>query len=247
MMSALPDHDPEWSLPRDIKVQMLQAIAEMLDRAPTHLHMTFDEFMAWTSEDTHAEWVDGEVIRPSPVSLVHQRIADFLARIMDAFVTMRQLGLVVTTFMMKITRAGREPDVLFVAEAHHDRVKHTFVDGPADLVVEIISPESVGRDRGEKFFEYEQARIPEYWLIDPRTQRAEFYRLDDQGKYHLIEPDDHGIYRSLVLQDFWIKIAWLWQTPTPEEALLEICGQEYADMLLRRMRQQGLATREDAD
>src|SRR6185437_3031488 len=109
MMSALPDHDPEWSLPRDIKVQMLQAIAEMLDRAPTHLHMTFDEFMAWTSEDTHAEWADGEVIRPSPVSLVHQRIADFLARIMDAFVTMRQLGLVVTTFMMKITRAGREP------------------------------------------------------------------------------------------------------------------------------------------
>ncbi len=244
-MSALPEHEPSWKLPHDVKTQLLQAIADMLDRAPAGLRMSFDEFMHWTNEDTHAEWVDGKVLMPSPVSLDHQRIADFLARIMDAFVTMRQLGLVVTTFMMKITRAGREPDVLFVAEAHRNRVKPTFVDGPADLVVEIISPESVGRDRGEKFFEYEQAGIPEYWLIDPRTRRAEFYRLDDQGKYHLFEADAQGIYRSLILRDFWINVSWLWQTPAPEVALLEICGQEYADMLLRRMRQQGFTMTED--
>ncbi|MEJ7756097.1 MAG: Uma2 family endonuclease [Nocardioidaceae bacterium] len=54
----------------------------------------------------------------------------------------------------------------------------TYLDGAADLAIEIISPESIGRDRGEKFVEYEAAGIREYWLIDPERRQAEFYRLE---------------------------------------------------------------------
>ena len=121
----------------------------------------------------------------------------------------------IAPFQMKLAQSGREPDLLYVANEHLDQLKETYLDGPADLAVEIVSPESVGRDRGEKFYEYEQAGIPEYWLIDPQTKRAEFYRMTESGQYRLVPPDVEGIYRSTVLPGFWLRVEWLWQTPLP--------------------------------
>lgn len=60
----------------------------------------------------------------------------------------------------------------FVAEEHLDRLQEMHLEGPADLVVEIVSPESRLRDRGEKFAEYELAGVSEYWLLDPELRRA---------------------------------------------------------------------------
>ena len=51
----------------------------------------------------------------------------------------------------------------------------TYLDGPADVVVEIISPESRLRDRGEKFAEYEMGGVREYWLIDSERHEADWY------------------------------------------------------------------------
>ena len=141
----------------------------------TH-EMTYHEFLDWADEDTLAEWVNGKVIMTSLASLRHQLIAQFLGRILAGYVEIGHLGIVVSApFQMKLEQSGREPDVLFVAEAHRDRLHATYLDGSAELVVEILSPESVGRDRGEKFYEYERAGILEYWLIDDAAQRAEFY------------------------------------------------------------------------
>ncbi len=53
-------------------------------------------------------------------------------------------------------RPSRLPDIIFVAKENLSRVKENHLDGPADLVVEIISTESRSHDRGEKFYEYEQ-------------------------------------------------------------------------------------------
>lgn len=114
---------------------------------------------------------------------------------------------------MKLSKSGREPDLLFVKNEHAERLKRTYLDGPADLVVEIVSPESAGRDRGEKFYEYEAAGIPEYWLIDPLHERAEFYQLDAQGCYQFIPPDAENIYCSAILPGLWLKVGWLWPPP----------------------------------
>ena len=111
-------------------------------------------------------------------------------------------------------RSGREPDILFIVRDHLDRLKETHLDGPADLAVEVVSPESVGRDRGEKFYEYEQAGLPEYWLVDPQRERAEFYQLQGD-RYRLAFEGDEGEYRSSALTGFWLRVEWLWQEPLP--------------------------------
>ena len=151
--------------------------------------MTFQEFLAWADEDTLAEWIalpgeaTGAVVMTSPASDRHQDISDFLTSVMRIFIESRDLGrLRSAPFQIKLTHS-REPDLLFVRRENLSRFENTCLNGPADLAVEIMSPESAGRDRGEKFYEYAQGGVSEYWLIDPQTQWAEFYQLQEEHYY----------------------------------------------------------------
>jgi Uma2 family endonuclease len=191
-----------------------QQISDVVKREPPKAKMTYEEFLNWCDEDTLAEWVDGEIIMVLPASVHHQRLADFLVKCLGIYVEQRDLGVVLSApFQMKLEH-GREPDLLFIAKEHLDRLRDNYLDGPADLVVEIVSPESAARDRGEKFYEYEAGGVGEYWLIDPLRQRAEFYQLEE-GRYTLVQPDAGGVYHSAVVRGFWLRVTWLWQDPLP--------------------------------
>ena len=180
-------------------------------------HMTYEEFLEW-ADGTRAEWVDGEVIVTSPASLSHQQILSFLAALLQHFVEASELGLIlVAPFQMRLRArpSGREPDVIFVARDRVDKLQSVFLDGPADLAIEIISPDSRARDRGDKYYEYEQAGVREYWLIDPARKQAEFYRLGSKGIYSAVLTGEDGIFRSDVIEGLWLKVDWLWQEPLP--------------------------------
>ena len=190
--------------------------------------MTYEEFLAWADEDTLAEWVDGKVVMYSPASRRHQEIGLFLGQVLGLCVEHWGVGRVLLPpFQMRLAQSGREPDLLFVAREHLEQLKETYLDGPADLVVEIVSPESAGRDRGEKFYEYARGGVPEYWLIDPQTEWSEFYHLEG-GHYRLAFGGREGEYRALVLPNFWLRVEWLWQEPPPSSirTLAEIVGME---------------------
>lgn len=211
------------SMPQTGRRDLRQRLLDVLLTPEEGPQMSYEEFLAWADEDTLAEWVDGEVRMTSPASREHQEIGLFMGQTVGLYCQQHQLGQVILPpFQMKLGDSGREPDLLFVSRAHLDRLKDTHLDGPADLVVEIVSPESIGRDRGDKFYEYERAGIPEYWLIDPQTRRAEFYQLDDQGQYQLVPPDAEGVYRSAVLTGFWLRVGWLWQPPRVLDVLREL-------------------------
>ena len=176
--------------------------------------ITYEEFLAWADEDTLAEWVDGEIVMTSPASNLHQDEARFLTAVLSVFVEAHALGVIrPAPFQMKLAH-GREPDLLFVAAEHQNRLRSRYLDGPADMVVEIVSPESVGRDRGEKFTEYEAGGVPEYWLLDPQRRWAEFYHLEGE-RYRLAFAGAEGQYRSAALPGFWLRVEWLWQQPLP--------------------------------
>ena len=190
-------------------------------REPPQGEISYEEFLDWCDEDTLAEWVRGRVHMTSPASLQHQRLDRLLLFILQFWVRAHDLGEVLPPpFQMRLpdrVRAGREPDLIFVARAHLDRLRPTYLDGPADLVVEITSPESIGRDRGDKFIEYEQGGIPEYWLLDQERQHAEFYQLGSTGRYHAAFAGASGVYESAILGGLRLPVDWLWQDPLPSE------------------------------
>jgi Uma2 family endonuclease len=180
--------------------------------------LSYEEFLI-AYDGVFAEWVDGEVVlRMSPVSCTHQLLVNFLASLFKIFCEARDAGQVLTApFQMKPgpKLSGREPDVLFVAKEHLHRITRNHLDGPGDLVVEIISPDSRTRDRKEKFAEYEQGGVREYWLVDPERREAAFFVRGENGRYQPRAPGEDGIYRSAVLDGLWIGVDWLWREPLP--------------------------------
>lgn len=115
---------------------------------------------------------------------------------------------------------GREPDIFFVKTENFDCIKEQFFEGAADLVVEVVSPESVARDTQDKFEEYEAAGVNEYWIIDYNRRTANFYGFDKDRKYQLLHFSADGRFESCVIKGLWIKTDWLWQEELP--SLIEV-------------------------
>jgi Uma2 family endonuclease len=181
--------------------------------------MSEAEFVAWADEDTRAEWVDGEVIVMSPASFDHIWIADFLTATMRIFVEEHDLGGVfsegTTRFSVGERVCRRVPDVLFVAQDRLHLLRKTHLEGPPDLIVEVVSDDSFTRDWREKYLEYEQAGVREYWVVDPLARRVEAYALGEDRNYARI-PESGQTIHSAVLDGFFLRPAWLFQEPRPK-------------------------------
>jgi Uma2 family endonuclease len=206
------------------------------ERLPT---MTYEEFLAWAGEETRAEWVDGEVIPLEMPNTIHQEIILFLARLMAQYAELLGLGeVLIAPYNMRLVpvRSSRQPDIIFVGREHSDRITEERLEGAADLAVEVISADSVTRDRRDKLLEYQQAGVAEYWIVDPRERRQSVvpYRLSDRGVYELIPLDEHGRLKSVVLPGFWLDPKWLWQKPLPKP--LEVLAIIAPDVLREALR-----------
>jgi Uma2 family endonuclease len=105
-------------------------------------------------------------------------------------------------------------DLLFVAQSRLHLLHSTRLEGAADLVVEIVSPESLVRDWREKYLVYQAAGVREYWVIDPQARRFEVYSLNQNGIYE-VPPEIDGRVSSRVIPGFYLKSEWLWQEPLP--------------------------------
>jgi Uma2 family endonuclease len=117
------------------------------------------------------EYVDGCLeFLPVPTK-THAEVLQFLFRLLDDFVRSRKLGDVFVAGYRVRIRPGvyREPDVFFAAKGR--KLEERFAHG-ADLVVEIVSEGKEHRDRDlvAKRKDYAAARIPEYWIVDSKTQ-----------------------------------------------------------------------------
>ncbi len=183
--------------------------------APPESPVSYEEFLEWADEDVRAEWIDGEIHLMSPASDRHQDISRFLTSLLSLFVEGSKDPAVVrpVPFQMKLDR-GREPDLLVVREEHRDRIQESYLKGPADLVVEIVSTESAARDRGEKFSGYEEGGVQEYWIVDPIREQLEVYHLED-GRYRGIFLGREGRADSVVLDGLWVEAEWFWQESLP--------------------------------
>jgi Uma2 family endonuclease len=154
-----------------------------LERKPEWI--SYEDFLAAVGEGAHAEWVDGEVYEVTPPSEEHARISTYLSHLLSGYVRRKGLGGRVyhAPFQMKLARSGREPDVLYVSRGTVARLQQGWLEGPGDLAIEVLSPESRIRDRREKFIEYQQAGVREYWLVDPAARAVEVFRLGADGVY----------------------------------------------------------------
>jgi Uma2 family endonuclease len=205
------------------------------------LRMSYEEFLKWAGEDTYAEWVDGEVILLMPPKSAHQEIVLFLAYLLRTVSSLTgDTKVVVAPFEVFLPSrpSSREPDIIVITgERLQNLSEERFTGGP-DLVVEVVSEDSVRRDRVEKFLEYEREAVREYWLIDsrPRHRGLSVFVLE-QGSFVPMEENDEGWFESRVLPGFRVKRAWFSgeQLPDPASALHEMLSPELRQRLAQRI------------
>ncbi|MBA2278697.1 MAG: Uma2 family endonuclease [Chloroflexia bacterium] len=151
---------------------------------------------------------------PAP-NRAHQSIGDKLHRMVGDYV--EQNGLGIFYYAPVDVRLSPhdvvQPDLLFIRQdrldIYHERGD---VQGPPDLVVEIISPSSEKTDPGEKMALYAAAGIPEYWPVNPATRRFQGFVLRER---HYVEVAAvAGRYRSTIIDGFGLDLDELvpWMT-----------------------------------
>jgi len=154
------------------------------------------------------EFTDGRIEELPMPTWEHQEIVFFLFSALRAFIQPAKLGRAIfAPYRVKIDeRRYREPDILFVLQAHASRIANRFGDG-ADLVMEVVSEENPDRDLVVKRQDYAEAGIAEYWIVDPRTSTITVLRL--QGGQYVIhsEAKETGTVRSAILEGFTADVA----------------------------------------
>ena len=187
--------------------------------------ISYEDFLATVDEGTHAEWVDGEVVPVTPPTKQHIRITSFLHAVLKGWAVRKKAGAVMhAPFQMKLASSGRIPDVAFLSREHEHRWVGLYIDGPADLVIEVVSPSTAAVDRGAKLREYEEGGVPEYWIVDPLREQVEVYVLGADGRYERVSLGTPPRIVSRVLPGLWLDPAWLWMDD-PEKDIWEV----YAD------------------
>ena len=134
-----------------------------------------------------AELTAGRVeVLPMP-TLKHQLLVMFLAESLRAFVRQHKLGIAVAAPLRVRIAADRfrEPDVVYMSAEHRDRAGDDFFDG-ADLVMEVVSDDEKGRRRDlvQKVADYAAAGIPEYWVVDPRSETITLFALRPNSTHY---------------------------------------------------------------
>ncbi|WP_330459233.1 Uma2 family endonuclease [Streptomyces sp. NBC_00820] len=161
----------------------------------------------WTADDLdrlpnlppHTELIDGSLVFVSPQTLFHARAVDFFNWQLQSLAP--EEFEVIREFTIDIDRQNRpEPDVVVVrADVVEDPYQTRFPAESVVLAIEVVSEDSVSRDRETKPMKYARAKIPYYWRVENERGRAAVHAFELEpttGRYTSV-----GIFRERMKVD----------------------------------------------
>lgn len=166
--------------------------------------------------DEWYEYVEGTVYAMAPVSSRHDDLTRYFDQLMSAYTQLTNDGVVRASPFTLVTaeQRRREPDLMVILNDNPHTLADTAMQGPADLVIEVVSIESRGRDYGDKLAEYETLGVREYWIVDPLRERFTVNVLGADGKYTVQTPTE--AFMSVVQPKLRVDVAVLWSEKLPQ-------------------------------
>lgn len=181
-----------------------------------------EEFFEFMEEDIACELLEGVLFVHSPASLEHEEIFQFLLIMLNRFLAKAGEGKVLgSRFVMRLAQGIiPEPDLMVLTPRTLAQLKDTFLEGPADIVIEILSPSTREIDLSKKLPQYLAHGVHEVWIIDPETKEIQIHRPEKSTESYINEQRAS----SSVLPKFWIRPVWLWNVSTydPGDCLQEV-------------------------
>lgn len=168
-------------------IEMSPSTATDRPRFPRQGEWTYRDWLNFPNDGWKYEIIDGVLYMSPPPTINHQRSSLKLARKMAEHAEDNDLGEVLEApcgVRLPDQPVPVEPDLLFVKKERREIIGQQYVEGAPDLVVEILSPSNPNYDRQTKSRVYQEAGIPEYWLVDYQAKTIEVLTLIE-GAYTL--------------------------------------------------------------
>lgn len=99
-----------------------------------------------------------------------------------------------------------QPDLIFIVTERLSIIGSKKIEGPPDIVLEILSPHTAYYDLREKKQVYEQYGVKEYWIVDPMAKRIDIYKNEGKKYILLTSAVETGQVSSGLLEDFTVHL-----------------------------------------
>jgi Uma2 family endonuclease len=197
----------------------LQELTEIASEERKRREQFYDDI----TPEMKAEFINGEVIVQSPVRKAHNDAGKSLLNLLTNYNLRHRLGWIGhEKILIVLTRNDYEPDICFFTAERAAAFTPGQTRFPApDFIVEILSPSTEERDRGDKWIDYAAHGVQEYWLVDTNQQCVERYRLDGDT-YTLAETVTAGLLRSDVIAGFAVPLVALFDEDANLNAVVQI-------------------------
>ncbi len=174
---------------------------------------TYANYCTWP-DDERWELIDGEPYDMSPAPVPrHQRALGKLFYQLESFLATKPCKVYPAPFDVRFSNADDDkvdtvvqPDISVICDKN--KIDERGCVGAPDLIVEILSASTAGRDEGEKFRLYQKHAVREYWIVNIWDKTVKSYSFDDKlGKYSfpVVKNRLENLY-STVLEGLEVKL-----------------------------------------
>jgi Uma2 family endonuclease len=156
---------------------------------------SYADYLSWKFAE-RVELIKGKIFKMSPApSVLHQQVSTALMVQIGRYMNGHPCQVFHAPFDVRLpikstaddqVHTVLQPDITVICDPN--KLDSRGCNGAPDLVVEIISPSSANRDLHEKYDQYEEAGVKEYWVVYPAEGSISQFVLDSNGKYQAKRP-----------------------------------------------------------
>jgi Uma2 family endonuclease len=150
---------------------------------------TYGEIRKW-GDDTRWEIIDGQPYAMAASGLQHQSVLGRLFVQLLSYFDARGCRVLLAPFDVRLPRSNEpddsietvvQPDLVVVCD--RSKLDDRGCRGAPDLVIEVLSTSTAGRDQVTKRALYERHGVQQYWLVHPIDRVVMIYRRQGDGGF----------------------------------------------------------------
>lgn len=171
--------------------------------------LTYDDYVKIPDDGRRHEIIDGEhIVNPAPIPR-HQAVSGKLYLALAELAKAGRAQVFYSPIDVHLSETDIvQPDLIAIATKHEHRVGQVKIEGPPELVVEILSPSTKHLDRGAKRDLYERSGVLEYWVVDTKKKAITQHVLVDGCYRERLVTE--GVVNSTAFLGFEVDIGSIW-------------------------------------
>jgi len=176
--------------------------------------VTYQDYLKIPEEPGYQfEVLEGSLVKEPSPNVMHQRVSRRMQRTLEDYFRKVDPEGEIFDAPLDVTLSDTtvvQPDLFYIAGSQNVIIKEKRIDGPPVLVVEILSPYNLRKDRLQKLQIYQKAQVKHYWLVNPEERTLECFALRGGAYTLLVSGMDKDVIEHPDFTDLSISLEKLW-------------------------------------